>query len=72
MSQWSRVRSATDEDLERHFPDGFVIGFPVRSPAVDKHEHEHEQHPEVDEQQGGGCEPPPGETSAWLSLVRWR
>ena len=35
MSERSRVRLATDEDLERDFPDGFVIGFPVR-PSVDE------------------------------------
>jgi hypothetical protein len=36
---------ATDEDLARHFPDGFLIGTPVRPPnykplpdADDEHE----------------------------------
>lgn len=31
MSEWSRVRSATDEDLLEDFgPEGFLIGLPVR------------------------------------------
>jgi hypothetical protein len=38
MSERSRVRSANDEDLERDFPAGFVIGFPVRPPTDEKHE----------------------------------
>jgi hypothetical protein len=30
-----RIRLGTQEDLERDFPLGFVIGFPVRPPTND-------------------------------------
>lgn len=38
MKENSRIRSATEEDLLRDFPDGFVIGFPVRPKPEDEHE----------------------------------
>jgi hypothetical protein len=35
VSDEYRVRLATEEDLERDFPEGFLIGFPVGPPADD-------------------------------------
>jgi hypothetical protein len=44
------MRLATEEDLARDFPDGFVIGFPVRPQPEDEqpeHEDAEEQRPET-------------------------
>jgi hypothetical protein len=39
VSDSSRMRLATEEDLLRDFPDGFMIGFPVRpKPEPEKHD----------------------------------
>jgi hypothetical protein len=46
----SRIRSATEEDLLRDFPDGFVIGFPVRprpEPEEQRDDDAEEQRPET-------------------------
>jgi hypothetical protein len=47
MSERSRVRSATEEDLLRAFPEGFVIGIPVRPKP--EHEPEEQRDDDADE-----------------------
>jgi hypothetical protein len=50
VNKYAGIHLATDEDLERDFPDGFVIGFPVRPSDDDERD---EQLPaESDSQQG--------------------